>query len=222
MIRVLCVKWGDKYGPEYVTRLRRGVQEHLPIEHEFICLTEDPVSGVDCEPLPCDLPSWWAKLGLFRPGLFAGENFYLDLDVIITASLLPLVELLERGDGLWARDDFSYPLRRPRTGLDAAFKRLLGGAGTINSSAMLWRGDVARAVWDTWDDVIMGICHGDQNRISQVLYPDRISFIPDELVHSYKYHVLRGEEIAPVVVFHGQPKPHELSRDDPLRLAWAR
>lgn len=209
-MRVVCVKWGDKYGPEYVQKLHNMVARHLPIPHEFVCLTERPVEGVACQPLPTDLPSWWSKIGLFKPGVLPGDNLYLDLDVVITDSLLPLVALLYQSPGLHARDDFSYSLRNPRRGLSADTQRLLGGPGTVNSSVMLWKGDACRDVWDRWEPGVMDVMHGDQNFIASVLWPNKISFIPDELVCSYKYQVMRGEPVAPVVVFHGDPKPPQV------------
>ena len=84
-----CVKAGPKYGPEYVTRLRDGIKRNLKTEHDFVCYTDDPVPGVECEPLPADLPGWWSKLGLFK---LARPLIYFDLDVVITGDLTPIVE----------------------------------------------------------------------------------------------------------------------------------
>lgn len=216
-MRVLCLKWGTKYGPEYVTNLQRMVKRHLPIPHDFICITEKPVDGVDCIPLLCEYPTWWSKIGLFKEP--DGDTLYLDLDVVITDTLLPIVALLYKSPGLWARDDFSYSMRNPRQGLDKEFLKLLGGPGCINSSVMLWRGDVAKDVWDKFDPAVMNVMHGDQNFISNIMR-DRIQYIPDEYVHSYKYHVLRGGAPGNVCVFHGDPKVTQLSKGDPLYRAW--
>jgi hypothetical protein len=60
----------------------------------------------------------------------------------------------------------------------------------------------------------------DQNYISRLLWPDRIGFLPDALVGSYKYGQLRHEPMAPVMVFHGSPKMDELPRSNPLRQIW--
>ena len=37
---VLCMKWGTKYGPEYVNRLYSMVRRHLNGDFRFICLTD--------------------------------------------------------------------------------------------------------------------------------------------------------------------------------------
>ena len=40
-IKVVCVKYGTKYGPEYVNKLYNGVKRNLSLPHEFACFTED-------------------------------------------------------------------------------------------------------------------------------------------------------------------------------------
>lgn len=219
-MRVICVKWGDKYGPEWVYNLRAMVRRNLTIDHDFVCMTDKPINDVTCVPCADGLPSWWSKVGLFRPGLFPGLNLYIDLDVVITANL----------DNIWfeaqpgkvvAPDDFSYSLRKPKKGLGSEMQRLLGGAGTVNSSVMLWYDDAGHAVWDQFEVEKMSEVHGDQNWITQALWPHTLELLPDEWACSYKYHIQRGEKPRPIVVFHGDPKVTQLSKSDPLRRAWA-
>ena len=73
---ILCMKWGDKYGPEYVNRLYNIVKQHLTLPFTFICLTDDPTGinpAVQCHPipdlgLPAGLPErGWKKLTTFNP-----------------------------------------------------------------------------------------------------------------------------------------------------------
>jgi hypothetical protein len=225
-MKVLCVKSRDKYTPDYVLNLQKMVKRHLPIPHEFICMTEHPIDGVTCVSFPDDMPvidqryeGWWYKVGLYKPGYFTGDKLYLDLDVVITDSLLPIVALLYQGPGLWARDDPSYSLRNPRLGLSPDMLKLLGGPGCVNSSVTLWHDDVASDVWTKFRPEMMDIFHGDQNWLSQVLWPDNIRFIPDAMVSSYKYHVLSGQKPTPIVIFHGEPKPDKVN-DQWVRDNW--
>lgn len=204
-LTVACVKWGRKYPAEYVVKLRNMCRRNLPA-HDFVCVTEEPVEGVECRPLLCELPHWWQKIGLFRPGAFAGDVLYLDLDVVITGPLGGLVALLDEDRSrLWALDDFGYPLTNPRRGIGPDMRRTLGGDGTVNSSVMLWHGDVARAVWDRFVPEKMDEVHGDQNWITQALWP-AINLIPKHWASSYKYG---GAGV--IRVFHGEPKPHQVS-----------
>jgi hypothetical protein len=217
-MKVVCLKQGSKYGAEWVQRLRNMVAKHLPCAHEFVCYTETPVEGITCEPLPSGLPGWWAKVGLFQSGLAIGETLYLDLDVVVTGDL----SIFRRPDDgkVWALDDFSYSLRNPRQGLDTASVRLLGGAGTCNSSVMSWHGDAGRKVWDTFTPEVMDRLHGDQNHITQALWPHTLALYPAGLACSYKYHVLRDDAHGSVTVFHGSPKAPDLSPRNPLRKMW--
>ncbi len=215
---MVCVRIGERYGDVWVKNLWRMVARHLPIPHHFVCVTDKPIEGIACVPPLCDYTGWWSKLGLFRYP--TGDTLYLDLDVVIRDSLLPLVALLDKSPGLWARDDFSYSMRNPKQGLGVEALKMLGGQGCVNSSVMLWRGDVAKDVWDKHTPDMLNECHGDQNVLSKIL-GSRIQFIPDELVTSFKYARHEGTQDGNVVVFHGNPKPDELPEGDPLRLAWA-
>lgn len=90
---VICVKWGDKFGAEYVNRLYKMVEKNLTIPHRFVCFTDNPngiMEGVEIRPLPelndDGLPEKaWKKLGLFTDKLsdLEGEALFLDLDVIV-------------------------------------------------------------------------------------------------------------------------------------------
>ena len=58
---VLCMKWGTKYGPEYVNRLYAMVRRHLRGDFRFVCLTDDARgirAEVQCLPIPpLELPA---------------------------------------------------------------------------------------------------------------------------------------------------------------------
>lgn len=100
---VLCIKWGTKYGAEYVNRLFHGVRENLSGPFRFLCLTDDVTGidpGVETRPLPktpFDENAFdarkggetWRKVGLFQPGLadLSGDTLFLDLDIVITESM---------------------------------------------------------------------------------------------------------------------------------------
>ncbi len=52
---ILCMKWGTKYGPEYVNRLYAMVRRHLSGDFKFVCLTDDGNGvrpEVTCLPIP--------------------------------------------------------------------------------------------------------------------------------------------------------------------------
>ncbi len=219
-MRVICVKWGNKYGPEWVYQLRSMVRRNFAYAHEFVCMTDQPIGDVNCVPCTGGLPGWWAKVGLHEPGKFPGTNLYLDLDVVITQDISAIMDVLVDGK-VTAPDDFSYSLINKKQGIGPDMRRLLGGDGTVNSSVMIWKDDAGRDVWDKFTPEKMDEVHGDQNWLTQALWPDKLALLPKEWICSYKYDVLRGGKIAPITIFHGNPKVTDLSSSDPLRIAWA-
>ena len=52
---ILCMKWGTKYGPEYINRLYAMVRRQLRGEFRFVCLTDESDgirAEVQCLPIP--------------------------------------------------------------------------------------------------------------------------------------------------------------------------
>ena len=94
---VVCVKWGNKFGAEYVNRLYRMVEKNLTIPHRFVCITDNPEGidkGVEVRPFyeldDSGLPEKaWKKLGLFTDKLadLKGNALFLDLDVVILKNI---------------------------------------------------------------------------------------------------------------------------------------
>ena len=98
MENVICMKWGTKFGPEYVNRLAAMVRRNMHRDYQLVCFTDDP-NGIDpsvrTEPLPpLDLdPSLpergWRKLTVYQKELadLKGNALFLDLDVVIMGPL---------------------------------------------------------------------------------------------------------------------------------------
>lgn len=98
---LLCMKWGTRYGPEYVNRLYRMVKRNMTGPFQFVCFTDDAEgldAGIDVRPLPPfeGVPEHlavkpWRKLTLWRDDLgddLLGRNaLVLDVDVLITGPL---------------------------------------------------------------------------------------------------------------------------------------
>ncbi len=98
-LNVITIKWGQRYGPEYVNRLYSGVKRHLSREFKFVCFT-DNIDGikpeVETHPIPESVSkraishfSHGRKQQLFQSGIggLEGTCLYFDLDVIIVGSL---------------------------------------------------------------------------------------------------------------------------------------
>ena len=204
MINIVCLKWGDKYGPEYVNRLFYAIERHVTREHRFWCVTEDD-AGIDWRirrsPLKIDhgLETWWNKIQLFSNNLLipAGEQiFYIDLDTLIVANIDDL--LTDRIPEIVVLRDFYHGIAKT--------------AGLVGSGLMSWRHGQYQHIWDQFikdpQAAIMSCRpHGDQRWIEncleswyywQDLFPNRVA--------SFKVHCRDGiPPNAGVICYHGRP-----------------
>jgi len=97
-VNVVCMKWGTRYGPEWVNRLFGMVARNTTWHVRFVCFTDDATGirpEVDCLPLPtvqfdaAAIGKYWPKLGLMQDGLggLTGLTLFLDLDLVIVDSI---------------------------------------------------------------------------------------------------------------------------------------
>ena len=221
MITVLCVRFGNRYGREYVERLRNMVARHLTVPYEFACLTNDPtpIEGVRNIVIPEQkYPRlWWHKVHMFDPSLgITNRILYFDLDVVIHANINKLVET--------ANNDFF--------GIKDFNRSFHSNWNYLNSSAMTWIGGQSFDIWDqfkTSPEQVMKRFPGDQDWIWNIA-KDRIKFWPNDWLMSYKWEIrdkselvlvngrrnfveVKTPHIPPeccVTVFHGDPKPQDV------------
>lgn len=223
MVKVVCLKWGEKYGPEYVNRLFNMVKTHMDLPFSFVCITENS-QGLDPEieikSLPdLGLKGWWYKLLIFKPGFlgFAEKEkvLFLDLDVVILDSLDAVVTYSD--DFCISADDTEHQ---------------------YNSSVMCLYPKQFAFIWEAFEsqkDLIVNQMHGDQDWIQYVY--QNATIYPKKLVKSFKidldsktpfsfgrigrffrkkmpFLLPKGEVAFPkgtaIVLFHGKPDPEDV------------
>ena len=92
------MKWGSRYGHEYVNRLYKSIKKHTKRPTQLYCFTDNTVSidkKIICKPLPkISLPETitytpWRKMSLWQHPLYdlKGDVLFLDLDLVITGNL---------------------------------------------------------------------------------------------------------------------------------------
>jgi len=202
MLHICCIRAGAAFAPAYVDILFDSVRRNLAdgFEGDFTCFTDQPdeyAKGVIVRPLPADLPGWWSKLALHKDWLFpVGDRvIFLDLDTVITGRL----DELAAYDGPFATlKDFYRP-----EGLQSAVMAWAAGE-TVD----IWRS--YQAAGCPQDDP-----GGDQAWIERCRLKSAVR-LQDEfpnLFVSYKADNLHRSPPAEasVVVFHGKPRPHEIS-----------
>jgi hypothetical protein len=97
--QVICIRWGRKYGPDYVNRLYGMVARHLTPPFTFHCITDDG-TGLRPEVGVIPLPELgftlggikhgiWDKSRLWQPTLggLEGPVLFMDLDLVVTGPL---------------------------------------------------------------------------------------------------------------------------------------
>lgn len=218
---VICVRFGNLYGREYVEKLRNMVHRNLTVPYRFVCLTDDqnPIDGVDSivQPNANYKKGWWHKVHMFDPDLpLSGRLLYFDLDVVIHANIDKLVNNYTN-EFVGIRD----------------FNRKYHAAWRyLNSSVMTWQHGVESNLWQEFqkDPAAAQRVMGDQDYIWKT-NKNKIEFFPDEWIQSYKWevrsrddlvqvhnqrrfktdnHVIRPNDQCSVLVFHGEPKPKDV------------
>jgi hypothetical protein len=217
-VNVLCIKWGQKYGPQYVNTLRNMVARHLSRPHRFICLTDD-ANGIDpaieCKPIPAigfsefdERKPWtfghgWLKLTSFAPQLYdlTGRTLFLDLDIVIVDSLDPFFD---------APDAFTVIREWDKSD------------GTGNTSCYLYTiGAHADALEHLKIDYPASVeaVRNEQEFITGFLNRQgKLAYWPDAWCRSFKRHCMRWGILgwfappvipkgARIVIFHGKPNP---------------
>lgn len=201
MLKIVCVNAGNYLGKgvEYTNKLFdmcwRNISDKTPFQ--FTCFTDCPdgySEGIRTESIPAGLSGWWNKLYLFKDGVFDHDDriVYFDLDTVITGCLDDILKY----DGIFAiLRDFYRP-------------------NGLQSSVMSWRGDWGHHIWREYEKAgFPDIKGGDQAWIERhVLRPDIWQDLYPGLFVSFKVHCgLMFPKGAKVVVFHGTPRPHEVS-----------
>jgi len=200
MTTVACVlRSGGIYTPEWVWALKRGIARHTAGVN-FRILSDCSCFGLVGSLLEHNWPRWWAKIELFRPGLFSGPVVYLDLDTVIVGDLS---EILCYDGALALLSDFY----RPTNG---------------QSGMMCWTpGPQSARLWERFvkdPGAMMRLYRGDGEYIHAVSgYQSDApvhrlqDLFPGQIV-SYKVHARQGPPPgARVVCFHGDPKPNDPS-----------
>jgi len=210
---IICMKWGTKYGPEYVNRLYSMVKRHLPGDFQMVCLTDDALGirqDVVCLPIPAlDLPAGipergWTKLVSFAADLhgLTGTALFLDVDVVIVGSLDVFFE--QAGEFLIIHD-YKRPWRI--TGNSSVYRFELGAHPDVLS------------YFRTHVDEIRRKFRNEQAYLSDFLYRQgKLQYWDASWCPSFKYHGIPVwptnywkapfiPKDARIVVFHGECNP---------------
>lgn len=200
----LCIKWGNKYSPEYVNNLYKMVQQNYSKRFKFICYTDEPEGiekSIKIRPIPnVDPlhPKYWfgqenfcwdrAKFLVLNSHHWLktkGPFCYLDLDVIIQNNIDEIDELSKSPHMFYSNWE------DPRVLKDRRFSDIRGSL--YNSSVMLWCTDQGEKIYNDVmkhkDTVFKTFFKGTDNyypyREHDVVGDNYWTFLPDDWVYSY-------------------------------------
>lgn len=222
VVNIVCIKWGDRYGPEYVNRLYAGVSRHLSRPFRFVCLTEKPQDineDVVIVPFPSDpgikrgWPDVLVKLMLFKDGFgdLKGPTLFLDLDVVIVDSMDCFFDYKPGKNCIihnWASGIKSLMGKRLPVGNSSIFRF---EAGQTNYAYETFVEEMHRAEDRT-------IFNTEQAFLTYAL--KSVEWWPEAWARSYKRHCRpifplnlwvtpRLPKDCRIMVFHGRPDPDE-------------
>lgn len=210
MLRIVCLKLGTKYSAEYVNILADMVRRNLPDGHpgQFVCFTDDPIgldASIAVRELPGNLEGWFNKIYLFKHGLFDDGDriLYFDLDTVIVGALDQIVAY--DGDFAILRD----------------FYRSKG----LQSSVMAWEANSVSFLWDEYErEGFPEPAGGDQAWIERQNHILRAEILQDIFPKAFVSFKADCAKLPPrgakVVVFHGEPRPHNCGADW-VKAVWA-
>jgi hypothetical protein len=221
IITILCVRFGNKYGREYVERLRNMVARHITVPYEFVCLTDDQHSIQNVktiyQPNANYARGWWHKVHMFDPNLpIKGRILYFDLDVVIHNNIDKLTK--------FNRNNF--------IGIHDFNRKFFPNWNNLNSSVLAWNHGSQSHIYNQFkkDPGQAQRLQGDQDWIWK-LCRETIKFWPKEWIMSYKWEIRSREELTvanakrrfktvrddivvhpdcSVAVFHGEPNPQDV------------
>jgi len=219
-VNILCMKWGDKYGAEYVNRLHSMVSRNLSVPFRFICFTEksEGVSQqIECLPIldvNADLNDSdglkrvqaWKKLTTLADPLYdiSGTCLFLDLDVVILGNIDCFFEV--EGEFFIIKD-----WHDPENQGNSSVYRFQAGQ----------HGEVLNYFVENRNQIVNTYIN-EQHYLSQKIKEiSRLDYWPDDWCISYRKSCLPKNRLArwftaskepeqgKIIIFHGAPNPEE-------------
>jgi hypothetical protein len=213
MQTVICMKWGTRYGADYVNRLASMIRRNTTRPTRIICYTDDSsgvTKDVETQPLPpIRIPdrvsiTGWRKLSIWQYPLgdLSGEVLFLDLDLVLTGPLDPFFDF-EPGT-YCAIDNWTQP-----------------GERVGNTSVFRFTAGKHTHIFDDWvrdPEAVLARWRIEQQYISDMI--PEMKFWPAAWCVSFKHNLLPRWPLnyfvdaklppdARIVAFTGKPDPDE-------------
>ncbi len=214
-VNIICMKWGTKYGAEYVNTLFNMIKRHITLPFQLTCFTDD-TGGINPQIRLCELPRLdlpteipergWHKLTTLQNDLggLHGNVLFLDLDVVIVNNI---------------DDFFHYPAEFAII-RDAKLRRRLIGNSSVYRFTVGQHDAILQKFRREFNSVRQKYRNEQAYLSAEIHQKNQLSFWPDSWCPSFKYHCMKpwplsyfqDAEIpkdAKIIIFHGHPEPQE-------------
>ena len=190
-VKFITMKWGTKYGPEYVNRLYNSIKRTYSGSFKFFCVTDDS-TGIDPSIgiLSFDDIGFVAsdcftiqKMFLFKKDClpFKGPYAVLDLDTLIISDMKPYFD--------------EYEFKEPRfiknywEDIEGCLHLTFFGSCWLNSSFVTWTDDQLDFVYQFYQDNKDRIewKYGDLDWFLWCTILDKLLFHPPKTVYAYSF-----------------------------------
>jgi len=214
-VNIVCMKWGNKYGPDYVNKLYDMVSKNLTKNFRFICFTDNKSgikNNVEILPLPfIEMPKnkperGWRKLSILQKNISGldGISLFLDLDVVLVENIDPLFDL---------KGEFFI-----------AFDKRKRHSSIGNSSVFRFEAGEHDDIFQNFNQNSLKILQeyrNEQAYLSEMIKNKGIfQYWPKAWCPSFKYHCVPQFPLnffsapkipkgAKVILFHGLPEPND-------------
>ncbi|OOZ42726.1 hypothetical protein [Solemya elarraichensis gill symbiont] len=223
---VICLKWGTRYGSDYVNRLYGMVKRNTERPLRLVCFTDDSdgiQEGIEIKPMPpFDLPEKMRSHPFRRMFIFAeqlndlqGTVLHLDLDLVVTGSIDKL---------------FNF---NPDSRFITIENWTQKGQGIGNMSVFRYRIGELTEVWERFRPdpmAMMNLYHNSQTFVCRTL--GDVDFYPANWCLSFKHSLVpkwplnflvspKLPEETKIIAFTGQPDINEAIRGEwPVSSNW--
>ncbi|HWV44117.1 hypothetical protein [Pseudorhodoplanes sp.] len=218
MLTVLTWWWGQKYGPEYVYRLKAGLERHLKQPHRFLCVTDRELEGVETTPIKdpglTKHPGCIVRLRIFdevwQRDIGATDRIVcMDLDSIVTGPLDPLFDREEPFIILQGVNSPTHPC-------------------PYNGSIFMLRAGYRPDVWDDFTleklDRIPRLEFPDDQGWMHAMIPDAAAYRSADGVYAFQKLGWPGGDVPPLdarlVAFPGRRDPAQFTHLKWVREHW--
>ena len=187
LVKFITLKWGTKYGPEYVNRLYKSIKKTYSGPFEFYCYTDDNTS-IDNDIICKDIRSLahfdtnvftLVKMDLFVNLPFEGPYVFLDLDILVLKDLKIYFD--------------EYQFKEPRIGYcywtdpERIYNSYHKGDCYVNSSFLTWDNNQFSYICETYEKNKNIINYKFRSFDKFLFYFCKLNYHPKGIMYSYNF-----------------------------------